>query len=212
MTSAVQAYPDRAPAGAARDCRAVSVAMDTLFPALCLAWFASECWILWRRRSGDAAHARDAGTLRVLVVVITAGVALAAGFDALDLARFPRSLQAPLWWLGIAMMATGMPLRWWSIRVLARHFTVDVAIRPGHELVRRGPYRLLRHPSYAGLLMAFLGFALCLGNWLSLAAMAPVVLAVLWRIQVEERVLAAAFAERYAAYARKTRRLIPFVW
>ncbi|MFC3716386.1 methyltransferase family protein [Luteimonas soli] len=186
--------------------------MDKLFPALCLLWIASEIRILWHRRSGDAARKRDAGTLRVLVVVIGASVALAAGFDGLDVARFPRHLQAPLWWLGIALILAGMPLRWWSIRVLARHFTVDVAIRPDHELVRRGPYRLLRHPSYTGLLMTFLGFALCLGNWLSLAAMLPVILAFLWRIQVEERVLAAAFGDRYAAYARGTKRLIPFVW
>lgn len=186
--------------------------MDKLFPALCLLWFASEIRILWRRRSGDATHARDAGTLRLLVVVIAASVALAAGFDGLDVARFPRPLQAPLWWLGIALMAGGMALRWWSIHVLARHFTVDVAIRADHELVRRGPYRLLRHPSYTGLLMTFIGFALGLGNWLSPAAMLPVVLALLWRIQVEERVLAAAFGDRYASYARETRRLIPFVW
>ena len=186
--------------------------MDKLFPALCLLWFASEIRILWRRRSGDATHARDAGTLRLLVVVISASVALAAGFDGLDLARYPRALQAPLWWLGVALMLAGMGLRWWSIHVLAQHFTVDVAIRADHELVRRGPYRLLRHPSYTGLLMTFLGFALGLGNWLSLAAMLPVVLAFLWRIQVEERVLAAAFGDRYATYARETRRLIPFVW
>lgn len=186
--------------------------MDKLFPALCLAWFASESWILLRRRSGDALRTRDAGTLHLLVVVIGGSVALAIGFDWLDLARFPRPLQAPLWWLGIAMMATGMPLRWWSIRILARHFTVDVAIGPDHELVRRGPYRLLRHPSYTGLLATFLGYALCLGNWLSLASMAPILLALLWRIRVEERVLAAAFPDRYPAYADHTKRLIPYVW
>jgi len=186
--------------------------MDKLFPALCLAWFASEAWILLRRRSGDAGRRRDRGTLHVLVVVIGASIVLAAGFDALGVARFARPMQAPLWWLGIALMLAGMPLRWWSIRVLARHFTVDVAIRPDHELVRRGPYRRLRHPSYTGLLMTFAGFALCLGNWLSLAAMLPVVLALLWRIQVEERTLATAFAGEYAAYARETSRLIPYIW
>ncbi|GAA3911641.1 methyltransferase family protein [Luteimonas lutimaris] len=186
--------------------------MDKLFPALCLAWFASECWILLRLRSGDAGRRRDGGTLRVLVVVIFASIALATGFDGLDVARFARPLQAPLWWLGIALMVAGMPLRWWSIHVLARHFTVDVAIRPDHELIRSGPYRLLRHPSYTGLLMTFAGFALCLGNWLSLAAMAPVVLALMWRIQVEERALSAAFPDGYPAYARTTKRLLPYVW
>lgn len=186
--------------------------MDALFPALCLFWFASECWIVLRRRSGVRADSRDAGTLRVLVVVIGASVLLAAGFDGLDRVRFPRHLQASLWWLGIALMLAGMPLRWWSIRVLARHFTVDVAIGPDHELVRRGPYRLLRHPAYTGLLMTFAGFALCLGNWLSLAAMVPVVLAFLWRIQVEEGALSAAFPDGYRAYARSTKRLIPYLW
>src|SRR3546814_9206988 len=107
--------------------------MDKLFPALCLLWIASEIRILWHRRSGDPARKRDAGTLRLLVIVIGASVALAAGFDGLDVARFPRQLQAPLWWLGIALMLAGMPLRWWSIRVLARHFTVDVTIHPDHR-------------------------------------------------------------------------------
>lgn len=186
--------------------------MDKLFPALCLAWFASECWTLLRLRSGDAGRRRDGGTLRVLVAVIGAGIALAMGFDGLDVARFARPMQAPAWWLGIALMLAGMPLRWWSIRVLARHFTVDVAIRDDHELVRRGPYRWLRHPSYTGLLATFAGFALCLGNWLSLATLLPVVLALLWRIQVEERALSSAFPEGYAAYARTTKRLLPFVW
>src|SRR3546814_13025802 len=105
-----------------------------------------------------------------------------------------------------------MPRRWWSSRVLARHFTVDVTIHPDHELVRRGPYRLLRHPSYTGLLMTFLGFALGLGNWLSLAAMPPGALALLSLMQDEERVLAAAFGAHYAAYARETRRLISVGW
>ena len=186
--------------------------MDALFPALCLAWFTSEAWILLRLRSGDASRRRDRGTLHVLVVVIGASIALAAGFDALGAARFARPLQAPLWWLGIALMLAGMPLRWWSIRVLARHFTVDVAIREDHELVRRGPYRLLRHPSYTGLLATFTGFALCLGNWLSLATLLPVSLALAWRIQVEERALSAAFPEAYRAYARTTKRLVPFLW
>src|SRR5690606_11209625 len=125
--------------------------MDKLFPALCLVWFASEAWILLRLRSGDTGQRRDRGTLHVLVVVIGASIVLAGGFGALDMARFARPLQAPLWWLGSALMLAGMALRWWSIRVLARHFTVDVAIRDDHELVRRGPYRLLRHPSYTGL-------------------------------------------------------------
>lgn len=186
--------------------------MDKLFPAACLLWIASETWIGWRRRSGDALRTRDAGTLRLLLVVIYASVALAVWFSALGTARFPQDLRAPAWWLGIVLMLAGIAFRWWAIHVLARYFTVDVSIRPDHELVRHGPYRWLRHPSYTGSLMTFIGFALCLDNWLSLAAMLPVMLAFLWRIHVEERVLSAAFGDRYAAYARETRRLIPYIW
>ena len=110
-------------------------------------------------------------------------------------------------------MAAGLLLRAWAIRVLARQFTVDVSVRPDHELVRRGPYRLVRHPSYTGALLTFLGFALALGSWASLAAvMVPVVLAFLRRIRIEERVLAEAFPEAYPAYARTTWRLVPYVW
>jgi len=187
--------------------------MDKLFPALCLAWFASESWIVLRRRSGDRLRSRDAGTLRLLAVCIGAALALAVWFDALGAARFATPLQAPLWWGGVALMAFGMLLRWWAVRVLAQQFTVDVTIRPGHALVRAGPYRWLRHPSYTGLLLTFAGFGLALGNWGSLlATTAPVVLALLWRIQVEEAVLREAFPAQYPAYARTTKRLIPFVW
>jgi protein-S-isoprenylcysteine O-methyltransferase len=187
--------------------------MDKLFPALCLLWFASEVWLALRRRSGDPARSRDAGTLRLLTITIYASVALAVWFGGLGAARFAPALRAPLWWSAVALMALGMPLRWWAIHVLSRFFTVDVAIRPGHELVRRGPYRLLRHPSYTGSLLTFLGFGLGFGNWLSLlAVLAPVTLAFLWRIHVEERVLREAFPEQYPAYAQATWRLLPFVW
>src|SRR3546814_14375382 len=93
-------------------------------------------------------RSRDAGTLRLLVVVIGASAALAAGFDGLDVARFPRQLQAPPWWLGIALMPGGMGLGWWSIRVLGRHFTVAVEFLHDHAPVSRVPYLLLT-PSFS---------------------------------------------------------------
>jgi protein-S-isoprenylcysteine O-methyltransferase len=118
-----------------------------------------------------------------------------------------------LFWVGLLLMAGGLALRFWAIRVLARFFTIDVNIQPGHELIRRGPYRLLRHPAYTGSLMTFLGFGLALGNgWSLLVVMAPVTVAFLWRMRIEERVLAEAFPAQYPEYARQTKRLIPFVW
>ena len=166
-----------------------------------------------RRRSIDGASRRDAGTLRLLHATIALSVAAGVSLAMLGVWRFPAALLSWLPWTGLALMAAGLLLRAWAIRVLARQFTVDVSVRPDHELVRRGPYRLVRHPSYTGALATFLGFALALGSWASLLVVTvPVTLAFLRRIHIEERVLAEAFPEAYPAYARETWRLVPFIW
>lgn len=184
-----------------------------VFRLLCLAWFASELMIGLRLRSGDASRQRDRGTLRLLIVTIYLCLGLAVWLSLKRHWPLPDPPRTALFFAGMAMMAGGMLLRWWSIRVLGRHFTVDVAIRDDHRIVRNGPYRLLRHPSYTGALATFYGFALCLGE---LAAMAvvivPVTLVFLRRIRVEETVLAEAFPLDYPAYARQTKRLLPGIW
>ena len=99
------------------------------------------------------------------------------------------------------------------MRTLAQFFTVDIAIHPGQTLVRRGPYRLLRHPSYTGALLTVLGFGIGVGAWApALVAFVPIAVAFLHRIRVEERMLADAFPDAYPAYARETKRLVPFLW
>jgi len=115
--------------------------------------------------------------------------------------------------LGLAMMVAGLLFRWWAIRVLAQYFTVDVSIRDDHRIVRDGPYRWLRHPSYTGALATFYGFALCLGDLVAmLVIVVPVTLAFLHRMRIEEAVLAAAFPVDYPAYAGETKRLLPGIW
>ena len=110
-------------------------------------------------------------------------------------------------------MAGGMALRLWSVRVLAEHFTVDVSILPGHRLVREGPYRLLPHPSHSGLLLSLLGFAVALADAAALLAVAlPAAIAFSRRIRVGERVLHDACPGEYPGYARRTWRLLPWLW
>lgn len=184
-----------------------------LFAVLCIAWSLSEAWIGARHRSGQRGEVRDQGTLRLLLFTVYAAIGLAVWCSMRDIAPFPHHWRIALFVLGCLLMAAGMPLRWWSVRTLAQFFTIDVAIRAGHHIIRRGPYRLLRHPSYTGALMTFWGFGLALGHWSSLLAVVlPVTAAFLWRIRIEERVLAQAFPADYSAYARETKRLIPHVW
>ncbi|HJR72762.1 MAG TPA: isoprenylcysteine carboxylmethyltransferase family protein [Luteimonas sp.] len=184
-----------------------------LFIALCLVWLVSELWLGWRRRSGDAARTRDRGTLRMLLITIYACIALAVWLSYQGWTRFPPALRTGLFSIGIVLMIAGMLFRAWAVRALADYFTVDVTIRPDHQLIRKGPYRWLRHPSYTGALATFYGFALALGNVLSLLVIVlPVTAAFLRRIRIEEGVLADAFPEQYPAYARETKRLVPFIW
>ena len=122
-----------------------------LFSALCLVWAISQLWI-GRRRSGDAARARDRGTLNLLIVAIFAALAFGIWLAWRDDGQLA-TRNVPLLWSGMATMVAGLLLRWWSVRTLAQYFTVDIAIQPGQELIRRGPYRLLRHPSYTGALL-----------------------------------------------------------
>lgn len=182
------------------------------FMVLVVAWVLFELWLGWRRRSQD--RSRDRGTLVLLLATIGACIAAAVWLAWQPAGRIEDpGLRRLLAWSGQSLMLAGMVLRYWSVRVLARFFTIDVAVQEGHELIRRGPYRWVRHPSYTGSLMTFLGFGLALGNlWSLLVLMTPVVIAFLRRIRVEERVLAEAFPAQYPDYARQTRRLVPFLW
>ncbi len=113
---------------------------------------------------------------------------------------------------GIVLMLAGVAFRWYSVRVLGKYFTFDVATHSEQVLVEAGPYRYIRHPSYAGALLTLAGFGLALGNWASLAAgLICLGLAYCYRIPVEEAALTAALGESYLQYRKRTWRLFPFV-
>lgn len=114
---------------------------------------------------------------------------------------------------GLATLIGGIALRTWAILTLGRFFKFTIVIQAGHHVVTAGPYRLLRHPSYTGGLLALAGVGLALGSWLSLLIVILVPLAaILVRIHVEEARLSQALGQDYQAYTSHTRRLIPGLW
>lgn len=107
----------------------------------------------------------------------------------------------------------GLLLRWWSFATLGRYFTLVVKASGDQPVVDRGPYRYLRHPSYAGLMLAVAGCSVMLGNWVgAVASVVLVAAALVFRIGREERMLVAALGEPYRAFASTRARLVPFVW
>jgi protein-S-isoprenylcysteine O-methyltransferase Ste14 len=115
--------------------------------------------------------------------------------------------------LGVLIGWFGLLLRWWSFVTLGKYFTVVLKTSEDQPVVDRGPYRLLRHPSYTGLLLALLGCGVIYENWISTAgSMALVLAAVVYRIRIEERALNAALGARYGDFAAGRARLVPYVW
>jgi protein-S-isoprenylcysteine O-methyltransferase len=179
--------------------------------AVSAAWIGSEIGLAVLRRSGAGASRRDDGSLAILNGVVYGSVALGLFLAGRGIGRFPTS--AAVAWAGLAAIVLGLALRWWSILTLRRFFTVDVAIHADHHLVEAGPYRVLRHPAYAGSLLSFAGLAACTSSWVAAPVVfLPIAAAFVHRIRVEERALRAAFPGEYAAYAARTARLVPGAW
>jgi protein-S-isoprenylcysteine O-methyltransferase Ste14 len=115
-------------------------------------------------------------------------------------------------WLGVALYAVGGALRLWPVFVLGHRFSGLVAIQENHALVTGGIYRVIRHPSYLGLLMNGLGWALAFRSLIGVLLAAALIWPVLARIRAEERLLASEFGAEYDAYRAHTWRLIPGVY
>lgn len=170
----------------------------------------SELGLALTKRA-KSAETRDAdrGSLRLLWIVILASVILAFSLPH-SLPAAHMGADAALRVLGVVVFAAGLTIRWYSIFRLGRFFTVDVAIGTNHLLIDTGPYRFVRHPSYTGALMAFLGLGLCLDNWASLVCVVvPVFWVFLRRINIEEAALLQAFGDQYRNYMDRSKRLIP---
>jgi protein-S-isoprenylcysteine O-methyltransferase Ste14 len=173
------------------------------------AWVALELMVgIISRRSGTNRSSLDRGSYTLLWMLLIA-TTFAAGF----VRQQPIGRMPDLFWLGIALIVIGMIIRATAILTLRRFFTVEVRIQESHELVDRGLYKTIRHPSYTGALVSFLGLGFAFGNWLSLAlVLSGALIGFGYRIRVEEAALRNHFGDRYRAYAARTKRLIPGIY
>lgn len=180
--------------------------------ALFLLWIIVEGRVFGSRpsakgeESGENSPALFFGS--ILVGMVAGGVLAAEGIGP---AIANRS------WLvfgsGVVVALAGIAIRIWSVQTLGQYFQVKLTVVQDQPVIQSGPYRVIRHPSYAGAILTFAGLGLCYGNWLSLGLVVVLPGAnLVYRIVLEERMLVKALGDEYRSYSKRTARLIPGVW
>jgi protein-S-isoprenylcysteine O-methyltransferase len=167
---------------------------------------------LFMRQGQTAKSVRPTATDRgtsVLIVVAYALAVLAVTTHVLPSV----ALDATVAWVGVGIGVFGFLFRVWSMRVLGRFYTRTLVTTADQRVVRKGPYRVVRHPGYLGSILVWMGAAASSGNLVSVAAV-TLILAVAYthRIRTEERMLLDALGGPYAEYRRRSWRLVPFVF
>jgi protein-S-isoprenylcysteine O-methyltransferase Ste14 len=138
------------------------------------------------------------------------------------LLSFPRLAPPPLGrrflpddillaWLGVALVACGLAFAIWARQHLGGNWSGTVALKSGHTLIRSGPYALVRHPIYSGLLLAILGSVVRIGEWRTLIGFALALFAIMNRVKAEDALMQQAFGAQYRDYWRGTPALLPFL-
>ena len=181
----------------------------TLLALVCSIWVVSELLVMVLKHARGNASRRDRGSLWLLwggITIATVAGSMLKGYR-------PARIGYDTFWIGVALIVIGIIVRAIAIATLWRYFTVDVSIREGHELVDRGLYRVIRHPSYTGSLLSFFGLGFAFRNWISVAIIAAAtILGFSYRIAVEESALVEHFGDRYRDYMQRSKRLIPGIY
>lgn len=151
----------------------------------------------------------DRGSGLVIYLSIFAAIVVAFSLGGANVTPLPEWAFV----LGIPLMLLGMLVRGWAIRTLKDFFLFKVGVREDQKVVEAGPYRMVRHPAYSGAILSMVGIGLAVQSLAGLLVLLLLsAIAYGYRIRVEERALLKDFGEPYAAYMRRTKRLVPFVF
>jgi len=158
------------------------------------------------------AGSKDSGSLKVIMAGNGIALGLAYPLAFVRAWSFPEKWQVPLFVVGVLMVFLGSVIRRYCWRTLGQYFTGDVKAKTDQPVIRSGPYRFVRHPSYTAAMIMFVGIGLALGNWVSLVLITIATIAAYgYRVAVEERALLSAIGEPYRAYMRERKRFIPYI-
>ncbi len=185
-----------------------SVAFANLYGIIALAALISDQIVprLAGTRRFSSRPSRDRGSFIAIYLCAQVGMVGAIVLRFLSIGVVPPWVQ----FLAVVLIVVGTLIREWAILVLGRFFSRVVEIEEGHRLIAVGPYRWIRHPAYAGMLITDSAIVLGLGTWVgALLMLVAMLIPTLYRIRVEENALLEALGEEYRAYMRRSWRLLP---
>jgi protein-S-isoprenylcysteine O-methyltransferase Ste14 len=184
---------------------------NSLFLGMWLAW-AAYWWVLSGRAKATARRESLVSRLSYMAPLLLAGILLCSPKIPVLSGRFlPLAAWAEWGAAGVALNLAGLLLTVWARAYLGRNWSGTITIKEDHELITGGPYSLVRHPIYTGLLLAFIGVALARGEWRGILGVL-IAAAAFWRkLRIEERWMRERFGDKYQTYSQRVSALIPFV-
>jgi len=182
-----------------------------LFWAAFLFAYVPEFRLVARSRPVVAENS-DRGSMTL--ILIAGWIAFPAAFFVAGWPPFILAKGQKIWFVfGIAVLLAGAWLRRHCFLMLGRYFTGNVKVVEGQTVIEEGAYRWIRHPSYTGGMLMYVGTGLALTNWLSALILLVVgAIGYLYRVQVEEQALQTNLGEPYRDYMRRTKRFVPFIF
>ena len=182
-----------------------------IFWAVFLFAFVPEFQLIARSRPAKG-EGTDRGSMQL--IMLAGWIGMLGAFAVAGIQTFVICRGQKIWFVtGLAMLLGGSLLRRHCWRMLGQHFTGDVKASTDQPVIDRGAYRWVRHPSYTGGMMMYLGTGIALTNWLSVLIITSAgSLAYLYRVRVEEQALQTKLGSRYQEYMRRTKRFVPFVF
>jgi protein-S-isoprenylcysteine O-methyltransferase Ste14 len=191
-----------------------------------LAYTSPYCWLFWavflycygpefalvRRSRPQDGEQTDRGSMTI--IMLFGWIGSVAAFVVASIPRFSITQNRGIWFgIGLIVLLLGRLLRRHCWKMLGQHFTGDVKASPDQPVIESGAYRWVRHPSYTGGILMYLGTGIALTNSLSAILMFVAGAAgYVYRVWVEEQVLQTNLGVRYQEYMRRTKRFVPYVF
>ncbi|MBN8209413.1 isoprenylcysteine carboxylmethyltransferase family protein [Bacillus sp. NTK071] len=183
--------------------------IDAIFVLLTALWVGE--FMMKRGKQGTSESSIENRSFLLILFMIITSIAVTLFFRELELFLFDKSKLTSV--IGLLLYGGGIALRYWGIQELGHFFSRNVIVESKVDLVSSGPYRILRHPLYTGLLLSTIGIPIYIGTWGGvIVAILLIIPALLYRIRLEERMLYDSVGESYREWSNQRYRLVPFIY